>query len=244
MRIAAISDIHGNLGALEAVLTDIADQGVDLIVNLGDICSGPLQPRATLELLRDLAFPTIAGNHERQLLTLPVEAMGPSDRYAAQSLTEEHFSWLRELPAALRPIEGVLMVHGTVRSDLEYFLETVTHEGLRAATIAEVEERARGAEAAVILCGHTHIPRQVRLADGRLIVNPGSVGLPAYADDRPFPHAIETGSPQARYAIVAGRDHTWSAELRSIDYNWDTAVELTIANGRPDWARALATGRI
>ena len=76
MRIAAISDIHGNLGALEAVLTGVADLGVDLIVNLGDICSGPLQPRETLELLRGLAVPTIAGNHERQLLTLPMEAMG------------------------------------------------------------------------------------------------------------------------------------------------------------------------
>ena len=136
------------------------------------------------------------------------------------------------------------MVHGTVRSDLEYFLETVTHEGLRAATIAVIEERARCVEAALILCGHTHIPRQVRLADGRLIVNPGSVGLPAYDDDRPFPHAVETGSPQARYAIVTSGGGTWSAELRSIDYDWDAAVGLAIANDRPDCARALATGRI
>lgn len=244
MRIAAVSDIHGNLGALEAVLTDVADQRVDLIVNLGDICSGPLQPQETLELLRGLPVPTIAGNHERQLLTLPMEALRPSDEYAARSLTEEQFGWLRDLPATLRPVEDVLMVHGTVRSDIEYFLETVTHEGLRAATITEIEERARGAEAPLILCGHTHIPRQVRFADGRLIVNPGSVGLPAYDDDRPFPHAVETGSPQARYAIVTDSGGTWSAELRSIDYDWDAAVRLAIANDRPDWARALATGRI
>lgn len=126
MRIAALSAIHGNLGALEAVFRDVADQGVDLIVNLGDICSGPLQPQETLELLRGLSLPTIAGNHGRQLLTLPMEAMGPSNEYAAQLLTEEQFDRLRDLPATLRPVEGVLMVHGTVRSDLEYFLETVT----------------------------------------------------------------------------------------------------------------------
>ena len=129
MRIAAVSDIHGNLGALEAVLTDVKDQRVDLIVNLGDTCSDPLQPQETLELLRGLAIPTIAGNHERQLLTLPIVAMGPSDRHAARSLTEEQFGWLRDLPATLRPVEGVLMVHGTVRSDLEYLLNTVTHKG-------------------------------------------------------------------------------------------------------------------
>ena len=117
MRIAAVPDIHGNLGALEAVLTDVADQGVDLIVNLGDICSGSLQPQETLELLRSLAVPTIAGNHKRQLLTLPMEAMGPSDGYAARSLTKEQFGWLRDLPVTLRPIEGVLIGprHGAQR---------------------------------------------------------------------------------------------------------------------------------
>ena len=242
MKIAAISDIHGNLGALKAVLKDAAEQCADLIVNLGDICSGGLQPAETAELLQGLALPTITGNHERQVLTMAPDAMGLSDRHAAQNLTGADRAWFRSFPATLRPLEGVLMVHGTQRSDLEYFLETVTEDGLRAATIEEIEERARSSDASLILCGHTHIPRQVRLADGRLIVNPGSVGLPAYDDDRPFPHLVETGSPHARYAIVTEDRDTWSAELRCVDYDWGEAARMALANGRPDWARALTTG--
>ena len=73
MKVAAISDIHGNLPALDAVLADIATQSVDVIVNLGDILSGPLWGAATADRLMPLELPTIAGNHERQLLTLPRE---------------------------------------------------------------------------------------------------------------------------------------------------------------------------
>jgi diadenosine tetraphosphatase ApaH/serine/threonine PP2A family protein phosphatase len=229
---------------VKAVLADAAEQRADLIVNLGDICSGGLQPLETAELLQGLALPTITGNHERQVLTMAPDAMGLSDRHAAQNLKAADRAWFRSLPATLRPVEGVLMVHGTQRSDLEYFLETVTEDGLRAATMEEIEERAQEADAWLILCGHTHIPRQVRLADGRLIVNPGSLGLPAYDDDRPSPHLVETGSPHARYAIVTGERDIWSAELRCVEYDWDEAARLALANGRSDWARALTTGRV
>ncbi len=68
MKIAIISDIHGNLPALRAVLADIARQCVDQTVNLGDSLSGPLQPAETADLLMAQGFPTIKGNHERQLL--------------------------------------------------------------------------------------------------------------------------------------------------------------------------------
>ena len=85
IRIAAISDIHGNLGALEAVLDDIELRGVDRTVNLGDIVSGPLYPRETAAVLIKLGLPTIRGNHERQLLAPDRNAMGPSDRYAAEA---------------------------------------------------------------------------------------------------------------------------------------------------------------
>jgi predicted phosphodiesterase len=70
MKIAAISDIHGNLPALEAVLADIAAEGVDLTVDLGDILSGPWWGAATADRLMPLGLPTIAGNHERQLLPI------------------------------------------------------------------------------------------------------------------------------------------------------------------------------
>src|ERR1700679_1249345 len=98
MKIAAVSDIHGNLFALDAVLADIERRGVDLIVNLGDILSGPLQPRETAERLMALELPTIRGNHERQVLSLDPGRMGPSDRHAFDSLGESHRAWMAQLP--------------------------------------------------------------------------------------------------------------------------------------------------
>lgn len=244
MRMAVLSDIHGNLGALEAVLTDAAQRGFDRIVNLGDICSGPLQPRETADRLIPLDLPTIRGNHERQVLTQAREDMGASDRYAAERLTAEQLQWFERLPESRRLGEAVLMVHGSPRSDVEYWLETVDPGGLRSATAAEVRDRAGDAEAEIILCGHTHLPRVVQIDGGPLVVNPGSVGLPAYEDDRPFPHAVETGAPHARYAIVEKRGGAWSVDLIAVGYDWDAAARAAAENGRPDWARALATGRL
>jgi putative phosphoesterase len=244
MKIAVLSDIHGNIAALDAVLVHAADRSVDLIVNLGDICSGALFPSETADRLMALSLPTIKGNHERQVLTQSVEEMGLSDRHAASRLREDQLAWLASLPATLRLSDDVLLVHGTPESDLTYFLETVTEAGLRPATCAEIQERAGDTDAAVILCGHTHIARIIRLDDGRLIVNPGSVGLPAYDDERPYRHVIETGSPHARYAIIDGEDGTWSAELLEVSYDWEQAAQRAEAVGRADWAKALRTGLV
>jgi len=252
MRIAAVSDIHGNLPALDAVLEDIARAGVDLTVNLGDLLSGPLWVAETADRLMALELPTIAGNHERQLLTLPRERMGASDAFAATQLDERRRAWLAWLPASLRLADDVLCCHGTPASDLVYFLETTTppgadgDPGIRAATPAEALRRAgdtlRGMPHALILCGHTHVPRAMRLADGRLVVNPGSVGLQAYAGDEPHAHRIETGSPHARYAIVERTASGWQVELRCIAYDHESAARRAEAQRRPDWADALRTG--
>jgi predicted phosphodiesterase len=244
MKIAAISDIHGNVAALGAVLADAAARQVDQIVNLGDICSGGLFPRETADRLMPLGLPTIRGNHERQLFDQPSERMGLSDRHAAETLRPEQLAWLAALPATMRLSGGVLLVHGTPDSDLAYFLETVTEDGLRAATREEVEQRAGGVEAAVILCGHTHLQRAMTLDDGRVIVNPGSVGLPAYDDDRPHAHLVESGSPHARYAILSNEGSGWAVDLLSVEYDWEQAARDAEANGRDDWSRALRTGRV
>jgi len=245
MRLAAISDIHGNLWALEAVLADIARRGADVIVNLGDILSGPLLPGETADRLMALALPTIAGNHERQVLTHAPERMGASDLYAHQQLTHRQREWLAGLPASLRLNADVQMVHGTPGSDVTYWLETVTAEqGMRPATHAEVVERSAGAQAPLVLCGHTHVPRAVQLDDGRLIVNPGSVGLQAYDDDRPCPHLVENGTPHARYALLEKGAHGWQVELVAVAYDWRAAARLAARNGRADWEVALRTGRM
>lgn len=244
MKIAAISDIHGNLAALEAVLADIDKRKVDHIVNLGDICSGSLFPYETAERLIPLGLPTIRGNHERQVLTLSIDKMGPSDRYAAQTLNPDHLAWFQSLPLTLRLSDDVLLVHGTPDCDLTYFLETVTRNGLRQASEAEIEARAGAVDAAVILCGHTHLARVVSLPDGRLIVNPGSVGLPAYDDENPYPHVVETGSPHARYATVSDEGGHWSAQVHCVEYDWEEAACVAEANHRSEWAKALRTGRM
>lgn len=244
MRIAAISDIHGNLAALDAVLADIARRGVDVTVNLGDIVSGHLQPRETAARLMALALPTIRGNHERQLLADPAR-MGVSDAYARAQLLPAQLAWIEALPATLRLRHDVLLVHGTPASDLVYFLDTVTPQCSRAATMAEVAQRAGDAAAALILCGHTHMPRSITLPDGRLIVNPGSVGLQAYDDDHLYPHVMENGTPHARYAIVEDdAQGRWHAQFHQVEYDWETQARLALAHGRPDWVVPLRSGRV
>ena len=240
MQFAAIADIHGNLLALEAVLADIAQRGISKIVNLGDLLSGPLWPAETADRLQSLNLPTIRGNHERQLLTLPREKMGPSDQYTIDAISPDHVAWLATLPATLALEDDVLLCHGTPQDDLTYFLEEVTAEGVREASLETVTARAVGCNARLILCGHTHLARQVRLGDGRFIVNPGSVGLPAYSDDAPYPHAMEAGTPHARYAILNGLT---DVEHILVEYDWEAAARRAAINHRLDWAKALRTGQ-
>ena len=113
MRNGVISDIHGNLGALEAVLAHIEACDVDFTVNLGDALSGPLFPAECADRLIKLGFPTIRGNHECQLMTLRAEEMGQSDRFTASCLRADHQGWLASLPETLQICDEVLLVHGT-----------------------------------------------------------------------------------------------------------------------------------
>lgn len=240
MRVAVLSDIHGNLPALEAVLLDIERQRIDRIVNLGDLCSGPLWPCETADRLIGLGWPTIRGNHERQLLEMPLDRMEASDRFAAAALRADQLDWMAELPVTLQ-LGELPLVHGSPRSDVECLLETVTAAGMRPASIEEAGERLGDAAAPLALCGHTHLQRTMTLGDGRMIVNPGSVGLAAYRDERPFPHRAESGSPHARYAILT-RGSGWRVEFRRVAYDWETAALRAEANDRADWARSLRTG--
>jgi diadenosine tetraphosphatase ApaH/serine/threonine PP2A family protein phosphatase len=84
----------------------------------------------------------------------------------------------------------------------------------------------------------------VRLSDGRLIVNPGSVGCPGYRDIHPFPHVVEAGTPDARYAILEHAKDGWQVTFRHVPYDHAPMAELARRNGKPDLAAALATGWI
>lgn len=242
MRIAVLSDIHGNLPALEAVLDDVRDRGVDAVLNLGDSLSGPLLPLETAQCLMALDWLTIAGNHERQVLTQGPGQWGASDAYARAQLSPRELAWIAAQPPTARFTEDILLCHGTPDSDLDALLETLEPGGIRAASAREVEARLGQVRAPVVLCGHTHVPRAVRSGAGQLIVNPGSVGLPALETTQPFRLIVENGSPDARYALLEQRPGGWSAALISIPYGHGAMAELAMAHGRPDWAIALRSG--
>jgi len=244
MRIAALADLHGNADALAAVLADLAGQGADAVLMLGDHFSGPLDAAGTWEQLRGLNAMALRGNHDRTLLEVPREDMGASDAVARDTLPEAALGWLAGLPAMLR-LEDVLACHGTPASDETYLCERVTPDGAvvqrDALTIARY---LAGIEASLILCAHSHLPRALRLPDGRQVVNPGSVGCPAYLDDTPVPHAVEAGTPEACYALLTRSAQGWEVAHRRVAYDTRRMVALARSRGRDDWAAAVGTGWI
>ena len=244
MRIAILSDIHGNLPALEAVVRDLSRRGVDAVVNLGDSLSGPLLPLETAQFLMAQDWEHLAGNHERQLLTQDSGSRGPSDEFAHAQLSSKEFEWIASLKPSAQYSPDILLCHGTPDSDTVYLLETVESTHVRIASLPEIDARLGAVEAELVACGHTHVPRSMRASTGQLVVNPGSVGLQAYADIHPHPHAIETGSPDARYAIVEKRANAWSSILISVPYSFQAMATLAMLRQRDDWARALLSGRL
>ncbi len=242
MRIAIVSDIHGNLPALEEVLADTRRRGVTRIVNLGDSLSGPLLPLETARFLMQQDWVQLAGNHERQLLEFAGKGGGPSDAYAHEQLTPDVFDWMRTLQSARALDEQVFLCHGTPRSDVEGFLDSIEGDHTRPATAAELAERCALAGPHVIACGHTHIPRVTRSGLGQLLVNPGSVGLQAYEDDHPHFYRVENGDAYARYATIERRGGAWHAQIHPVPYDFESMAALAMRNGRPEWAQALRTG--
>jgi diadenosine tetraphosphatase ApaH/serine/threonine PP2A family protein phosphatase len=256
LRLAAIADVHGNRWALEAVLEDLErwrQGGGDLrgemqVVDLGDTVFGPLAPAETAGLLMDLGAVTVRGNQDRATVgPTPEEAASPTGRHVREALSDGHLAWIRELPVTRRVGNGaVLLCHGTPGRDDTPLLDEI---GPRSVALAgpDLVRNRLGAAARdgveLVLCGHTHVPRMMALPDGPLVVNPGSVGLPAYTHDAPFPHAMEAGSPHARYALLERREKGWMVEHRAVPYDWRTAADTARRNGRADWARWLSTGR-
>ena len=243
MRFAAIADIHGNASALEAVLADIRAQGIADIVNLGDHLSGPLEAGRTADILMALDLPTVRGNHDRYLIELAESRMHEWEADAFAQLTPAHLDWLRDQPPTLVWRDEVFLCHATPGDDNRYWLEGVSPDGhVHLKPLAEIEALAAGIAQPLILCGHSHIPRIVRLRDGRLIVNPGSVGGPAYDDDAPHVHKVEAGAPFASYAVLEKTDAGWLTAFRQVPYDHAAMARLATEKDRPDWARGLAFG--
>jgi predicted phosphodiesterase len=242
MRIAVVADIHGNAPALEAVRADIARRNVERIVNLGDCVSGPLWPRETIEVLITARWPTVRGNHDRWVGEHPPESLSASDVYAHRALDAPRRAWLRELPAQLDLGDGLMAFHARPGDDEAYLLEDVEGGRMVRAPRERIAERLAGLAATIMLCGHSHLPNALLLPDGRWVVNPGSVGCPAYADSTPPAHVSESGAPSARYAVLELDGDRVAVDLIALAYDHDAAAHRAEANGRPDWAHALRTG--
>jgi predicted phosphodiesterase len=180
MKIALISDLHGNEVALEAVLSSIRRGGADQIICLGDVATLGVRPSAVLARLRDLRCMCIMGNHDEFLLEprmvydyseAPVIAAAVDwcrDRLSAEELAfVRGFERRREVD--LGPPGKLLLFHGSPRSHMENLLATTPPE--------ELDELLDGAAATVMAGGHTHV-QMLRQHRGALLVNPGSVGMP------------------------------------------------------------------
>lgn len=243
MKIAVVSDIHGNLLALEAVLKDIKQEAPDVVVNLGDCVSGPLWPEETATLLRETNWPTVRGNHDRFLIEDPIDKMSWSDAFTARSLSPESHEWLKTMQTDIRLTDEIFLCHGTPDNDDRYLTEKVDgpkgHLPDEETLIAEL----KGEKAAIVCCGHTHIPRVVKLnSTGQTILNPGSVGFPSYDENHPSRNKMAAGSPHARYAIMTQADGNWTFEDKIIEYDWNAASREAEKHGRTMWATGLKLG--
>ena len=180
-RIAVLSDTHGVLPCLDAVLSEPDVRAADLVVVTGDIAAGP-QPSQVLDRLAGLGEQVllVRGNADRDLVTMarggePPTGTPPVDIWAAQQLTAQHVGVLASLPhplvVDLAGVGEVLFCHGTPRDDNEVVLVD-TRPSRWDEVLDSVPDSVR-----VVCCGHTHVPF-ARLVDRRWVVNSGSTGMP------------------------------------------------------------------
>lgn len=237
---AVIADIHGNSWALEAVLKDIDRRGIQAIINLGDNLTGPLDPARTADLLMERDILSVCGNDDRVLFSPVGESL--SQKYTLEQISQDHLNWLRRLPLTAEIADQLFVCHGDL-FDTPYLLEDIEDESGCLRSTQDIETSLIKIPEPVILSGHSHVPRTVYLPQGKLAVNPGSVGLPAYMDETPVPHSMESGSPHARYALLLKVQNKWQVEHIQVPYDWEHAANVARGNQRPDWAAWLASGR-
>ncbi len=244
MRLAVVADIHANVLALEAVIADMASREVDRVIDLGDCVAGPLWPRETLARLRTLLWDRVRGNHDRTVADGTPQTLSRFDAFAFEQLDDDGRRWLRDLPARLTLEDGIVAFHACPDDDSAYLTEDVVNGRLVTAAPAVIAGRLGGLDARIVLTGHSHLPLVMRLPDGRWIVNPGSVGMPAYRDGSAPAHVSESGSPAARYAIVdTGSGASGPRiELFAIPYDHAAASRRAASVGHTDLAYGMATG--
>jgi hypothetical protein len=243
MRLAVISDIHGNLLALEAVIADIGARGVDATVNLGDNVAGPLWPRETAERLVTLALPTVRGNHDRWMLDRE------DDSFARAALTIEQRRALHALPPTINIGEDILPVHGTPTDDCAFLTEEmylgrmipvsrgVVSERLGAAIYHSVSPRTSDPES-----GLRRLPslrRYIRRQQSRTTLTARALCDP-HAAWRPLGGRIS----RARLRLGASRHscgRIWISQMGQGACNW--CRDLIVSDRSLLWMRTSASTR-
>jgi len=239
MRLALISDIHGNFLALETVLAAIAQRNVDTILCLGDVAAGGPQAVEVIERLQQLGCPVVMGNTDAKLLTIQPrqhenqfsQNAHDIDVWCAQQLTDVHKAYIQTfqptLTHALPNGRVLLAYHGSPRSFREILLPTTPDEVLK--------EAFAGFHADIMVGGHTHMQMFRRYKD-ILVLNPGSVGA---SIDRVFaPLENVRNAPWAEYAILDTTYNDLHVELFRAPFDIEKFIAATLASGMPhaEWS--------
>ncbi|MCA9934190.1 MAG: metallophosphoesterase family protein [Ardenticatenaceae bacterium] len=237
MRVALISDIHGNLVSFEAVLADIHKEHVDRIVFLGDAATLGPQPREVLTRLQALKCDCIMGNHDAFLVE-PALLSSYTDEpwvtvttaWCRNQLKPEDFDFLRTFQPHLEIImdpeqpqaSKLFCFHGSPRSNVDIIVATTPNKKLK--------KMLRGVKTAVMVGGHTHV-QMLRQHKGRLLLNAGSVGMPFKQTPFKGPPRI---LPWAEYTIVTWLDGVLSVDLRRVPVPLGAVRAAACASDMPD----------
>jgi predicted phosphodiesterase len=240
MRIAIFSDVHGNLSALEAVLQDINDRGVDEIVFAGDLCLVGPRPRACLRKVQESRIQPVYGNTDdwilgRQQAPQPLTALA---EWTLAQLSETERAWLDGLPfshrisPAGRSGDDLLVVHANPRDVNQLIFPPEAEQLIRYGRIRqkddELDKLLEGTETAVLAFGHLHIPSE--RAWGRMrLINISSVSMPGDGDTR------------AKYGIFAWNGREWSFERRLVAYDIATETDAYGQARPPGWEKIVGT---
>ena len=237
MRLALISDIHGNKVALEAVLDAIALQKIEHIVCLGDVAASGPQPQQVVEQLRTLGCPIVMGNTDTKLLNPKFKETDDIfqqysqtiDLWCSQQLSDADKAFINTFqPTIEHPLDNgkiLLAYHGSPRSYNEHIHPTTPQE--------QLDEAFAGFSATIFAGGHTHMQMFRRYKDG-IIVNPGSVGL---ALDRAFPSDEIRNPSWGEYAIIEAEGNKLTVELHRIPFDIQAFIQAIRTSGMPhaDW---------
>jgi predicted phosphodiesterase len=229
VRIAFISDIHGNLVALEATLADIAKRGVDEIIFLGDLATLGPQPIEVIERVEGLACQMVMGNHDAFLIDQDDITLYTDDEavirmvaWCKEKMSSAELDYLRTFKPLLEMDFGddVSMVcfHGSPRSNTEIILATTPDDELR--------EALAGYRATIMMGGHTHIQMQRRFFD-TLVVNAGSVGAPFW--EMPPVGRLRI-MPWAEYAIIEVEKGVIDVQLLRVPVDLDAVHAAILAS--------------